>query len=112
MKYKNENKIHPFVREKVGIIVSNAKNISDVTKLIVFGSSVTDKCRPDSDIDLAVEYKNKSYDECWDPTPKTTKARISLRKRVGKNIDIIDKDNPGWKSLLDEINNNGVVVYE
>lgn len=54
-KYLNCEKIHPLQQKKVLEIVEYLSQNKNVNKIILFGSSITDRCNNNSDVDLYVE---------------------------------------------------------
>lgn len=94
--FKNINHIHPLQQHRVEEIIKALEEITEVNKIVVFGSSTTYKCNYESDIDLYVELDKdinaKKYDvDC--PVDYWTNFTVS-------------------KEMLAEINKKGVVVYD
>jgi Nucleotidyltransferase domain. len=50
--YMNCEKTHPLQQRKIRALISEMKNDPDVRQIIVFGSSVTDRCHVGSDVDI------------------------------------------------------------
>ena len=50
--FMNIEKIHPHQQEAVGKMVELCKHDPNIKRVVIFGSSVRDDCRPDSDIDI------------------------------------------------------------
>ena len=57
----------------------------DVDKVMLFGSYARDTAKPDSDIDLLIESKNKSFDNIFD-------MKEFLEKEFKKKVDLIYRD--------------------
>lgn len=95
-KFLNIEKIHPIQQENVEKILDELKKYDCVSKVIIFGSSVTPRCTYYSDLDIYVE----------------------LDKEVNVKTFNIDTPVDFWtnfsveKPMLEEIKNKGVVVYE
>ena len=53
--FMNIEKIHPHQQEAVGKMVELCKQDPNIKRVVIFGSSVRDDCRPDSDIDIYYE---------------------------------------------------------
>lgn len=94
--FLNAERIHPIMQRDVLAIINDLKNDSNVTKITVFGSSITSHVRSGSDIDLYVEIKeNKSVHQTLIDTPVDFWTNFS-----------VDEE------MLKEILKTGVVVYE
>ena len=55
--FMNIEKIHPYQQEAVGKMVELCKQDPNIKRVVIFGSSVREDCRPDSDIDIYYEFK-------------------------------------------------------
>lgn len=94
--FMNCEYIHPLQQRKVAELIDYLSKDDNVNKIIIFGSSVTDKCHNYSDVDFYLDLKedkrviSKAFDFVFD---KLT------------NFIVDDR-------LMKEINNKGVVVYE
>lgn len=51
----NLAKVHPLKRDYVATCIKVAEENPVITKLIIFGSSVTDECTAESDVDICIE---------------------------------------------------------
>lgn len=96
--FLNINKIFPTQQEDVGKMIEVCKKIPNIKKIIIFGSSVTSRCNPWSDIDIFFE----------------TEREMNRWPSIGSHTAVFDK----WdnftvdEKLMDEINRTGVLVYE
>ena len=95
--FKNCEYIYPIQQKKVLQIIEYLKNNKYVNKIIIFGSSVTEKCTINSDVDIYVEltknmniFKDKYFNFIYD---------------LWTNFQVDEK-------LYKEIKEKGVVVYE
>lgn len=95
--YRGVNWIHPLKQRRVYELIEHTKNnYPHVRALAVFGSSVSDRCRPFSDLDIVV----------WKPSgtkfipPDNDDYDIILPQQTGKDSEL-------WGDILKE----GVVVY-
>lgn len=94
--FPNSDKIHPLKQKKVASIIEQAKGIPEIKRIIIFGSSTSRRCIPDSDLDVYFELSKK----------------VSLSNIIVD--DVLDK----WTNydvderFLEEIEKTGVVVYE
>lgn len=95
--FMNDSKIFPTQQKDVKKIIDAYSKDSNVTKLIIFGSSVTSACNPWSDIDLYAELiENKNL-------PNVGLQDVALDAWTNYTVD---------SALMQEINKKGVVVYE
>ena len=96
--FLNINKIFPTQQEAVAEMIEVCKKIPNIRKIIIFGSSVTPRCNPESDIDIYFE----------------TVKEMNKWPSIGSHTVVFDK----WdnftvdKNLYDEIMKTGVLVYE
>ena len=95
--FKNCEFIYPIQQKKVSQIIEYLKTNEYVNKVIIFGSSVTERCTINSDVDIYVEltkniniFKNKYFNFVYD---------LWTNFQVDEN-------------LYKEIKEKGVVVYE
>lgn len=94
--YENCNKIYPIQQMRIKNILDQVSQDKDISKVIVFGSSVTNRCHIDSDLDLFLEIdKNKNI----------IFSNIDYNLDLWNNFTVTD-------DLLKEIKEKGVVVYE
>ncbi len=97
-RYLNVSKIHPLKQRQVNDLINFLKGYNSVNKIIIFGSSITNRCHTGSDLDFYVE-----LDE-----------NINLNKAISSVISNYDY----WNNftvdsrLLNEIQKKGVLVYE
>lgn len=94
--FLNADKIYPIQQNRVREVIDACSNNESVARIIVFGSSVSDRCREDSDLDIYVEMKENSK-----PFNKIFDFELDLWTNY-----MVDKQ------LLKEIDETGVVVYE
>ena len=93
--FKNANKIHPVQQNNVLKIIEELSKYDEVKKIIVFGSSVTNRCNYESDLDIYVELtKEKNV--------KTYSVDVSVDFWTNFTVE---------PPMMEEINNNGVLVY-
>ena len=92
----NCEKIYPIQQLRVLNLISKLKRDKNINKIIIFGSSVTNSCHIDSDLDVYLELKNNK---------KITLNKIDYELDLWNNYTVS-------KELLEEINDKGVVVYE
>lgn len=101
----NLNSINSIKRPIVEDICNIVKESGIVKRLFVFGSSVTNECSEDSDIDL-----------CLDTDYADANVNlIRLYQKIGKACDFdcdILKYNKLGAGLKSEVDRKGVVVYD
>lgn len=97
--FQNSNKIHPMAQNDVYCILDFLKDY-DVDRVIIFGSSISRRCTPRSDIDIYIDSKDK------DIRVKLIKygPKVSIALDIWTNEMVDDR-------LLKEITDTGVVVY-
>lgn len=108
---KNLEYIHPLKQELVNAISARAAQESCIRRIIVFGSAITNRCNPFSDLDLCVDWAIQSHDTngVYDRRTLPFLKYISLESKG--NCDVLaydDVENKEMKRNIDE----GVVVYE
>lgn len=102
---RNLEAIHMTKRNVVEEICKIAASSGIVNRMFVFGSAVTDRCIKDSDIDICI---NTDYD---DKNMKLYDLYSEISKVCDYNCDILTYNKLG-NSLKDEVDKNGIVVYE
>lgn len=95
--FKNCSLIYPIQQRKVNELIQYFKQDKNVKKIIIFGSSITNKCHVGSDVDIYVELaedkaiiKDKYFDFVFD---------------LWTNFAVDER-------LKNEILKKGVIVYE
>lgn len=94
--FKNCEKIYPIQQNRVKNILTQVKKDDNVLKVIVFGSSVSNRCHIDSDLDLYMELS------------KNKKVKIN---NIDYQLDLWNNFNV-TTGMLSEIQKKGVIVYE
>ena len=95
--FMNCEKIYPIQQKKVKRLIDILSNNSNVKKIIIFGSSVSDRCHIDSDIDIFIELEKEER--------RLIKRYIDFRFDLWTNFDVDDR-------LLNEIMKDGVLVWQ
>ena len=106
---KNLDRVNPIKRSMVKDIVSQIDNSTRVEKLVVFGSSIRDDCKPDSDLDIAIKWNEDCFDEDMFYKAFTLPIFRIIMKVTDGNNDIIPI---GYEGSLKSVIENGVTVYE
>lgn len=60
--FMNIEKIHPQQQDAVGKMIDHCKNDENIRKIIIFGSSTREDCRPESDVDIFFDFKTEPDD--------------------------------------------------
>ena len=98
------SRINKIKLDSVNTMIRAARKYPFVKRLIIFGSSVTDRCTEESDIDVCMDVGNKTQGL------DLFNFHADLCKSCDFNCDILNyyrlKGN-----LKNEIDNKGVVVY-
>ena len=94
--FMNDKYIFPTQQRDVYKIIEECKKDENITKVIIFGSSVTSLCNPWSDIDVYMEMKEEKLMPVF---------RLEVPVDKWNNF-MVDED------LMEEINEKGVIVYE
>lgn len=93
--FKNCQKIYPIQQKKVRALLDELEQNKNVNKVIIFGSSVTNRCHIGSDIDIYVDLNKNS-------NPLT--RQYDFEYDLWNNFTVDER-------LKNEINKKGVVVY-
>lgn len=95
-KFKNNERIHPLQQQSIEDILKTFKSFEEVQKVIVFGSSIEERCGYESDIDLYVELSDE----------------VNIKKySAEKPVDLWTNYNTP-SEMYEEIIKKGVVIYE
>lgn len=101
----NIEKISPLKRELVRRISQKASENEYVERLMIFGSSIRDNCRKDSDIDICISWTEDPYDseKIYKPFVSSYKPFVSELRHY---ISAITEGN------ADVVNLNHIYRYE
>lgn len=95
--FKNFDRIYPIQQRKVSCLINDLIKNNKIDKIIIFGSSITDRCHISSDVDIYAESDDdvslsNSYDFKYDLwTNKTVDER--LKKEIySKGVVVYGKD--------------------
>ena len=101
----------------VSYLLNNLKDISNIDKIILFGSVAREDEEKNSDIDIFIEVKrkNKKFDRIVENLlEKFYKSREGLMfktKDIDNKINIIIGKLDEWESLKKSIESTGIVFY-
>lgn len=95
-------RIHPLQQRNVAKLIETATKLKSVSKIFIFGSSVTRYCTQVSDLDYAVDWK------FFDGLEQNT-LRMSI---PDVDVDMIDFTGDVNDNLQKEIMLKGVLVYD
>lgn len=99
---KNIRRVYPLKQAFVGDLVRITQHFPEITRVIIFGSSVTELCNPWSGVDMYLEGVAHCPVEYYSMIPDRWNQQA---------LDIWTSDMAD-ETLLPEINKNGVTVYE
>lgn len=97
--------IHDIKKEQISSCISIISKYDFVKRMIIFGSSVTDHCTEDSDVDICIDMEGTTIGL------HTFYMDSELSKACNHNCDILTYNKLNGK-IKDEIDNKGVIVYE
>lgn len=83
-----------------------AANVSQIKKVILFGSYARGEARPDSDIDLRIE-----HDGTMGMFAMGTFVS-DMQDTTGKELDIVSAEDLSGSPIADAINKDGIILYE
>lgn len=98
--YMNVEKIHPLKQKLVEKIRNYSMTNENIKSIIIFGSSVTDRCHSFSDLDIYFDLKKND-----------NSAYKYIYSLIDENIDYWDNFRVDSR-MLNEIMKEGVKVYE
>lgn len=104
-------KIHLLKQAEINDIVRKAKTDSNIKRVIVFGSAITNRCNPFIDVDICIDWNMPSHDEDGVFVKETLNLMKFISSRTKGNSDVLaydDIENEQIKKAVDK----GVVVYE
>lgn len=81
-----------------------------VRKLWVFGSILTDRFRPESDIDLCVDF-DKSKIDIYDYADNFFDFQYAIEDLLGRKIDITEDSAVGNPHFRKELNQTRKLIY-
>jgi len=94
-------------KDLLGEIVRAITSHREVEKIVLYGSRATGQFRPESDIDLAV------FGGLWTSDDlSAVKFYIEDNIKTPLKFDIVLYDTIGKKSLREDIQKEGIVIYE
>ena len=107
---KNLDKINIIKRDLLSNILNQIKDNKNIKKIIIFGSSIREDCREDSDIDFAIEWTEDCYDENGVLKAFTFPVYKTISMSTKGNNDVVCIGYEG--DIVREAIMQGVVVYE
>lgn len=108
---KNDNyecsRIHPLMQKKINDVYKVVSKEETIEKVIVFGSSINIRCNNKSDIDLAIQLKDKFF-----TLKDKNKISEKIQEAVDYNADIIWLNTIDLNSQLSkDIEEFGVTIF-
>ena len=108
---KNIEYIHPLKQKMVNDITNHARKDKFVKRIIVFGSAVTNRCTPFSDLDICIDWFGASHDDDGVYVPETQSMMRFISLNSKGSCDVLSYDDLMNKELKLNID-DGVLVYE
>lgn len=101
----------------VSYLLNNLENISNINKIILFGSAARDDAGKESDIDIFIEIKKKNkrfegkIERILDNFYKSRESLLFKTKGIDNKINLIIGRLDEWKDLKRSIESTGIVLY-
>jgi len=98
-------------------LLNNLGDVSNLDKIILFGSAARGDSDKDSDIDIFIEIKRKSkifekkINNILDEYYKSREALMFKVKGIDNKIHLIVGELKDWKNLKKSIESTGIVLY-
>ncbi|MCD8067667.1 MAG: nucleotidyltransferase domain-containing protein [Lachnospiraceae bacterium] len=96
--------VNAIKKEEVEKVIQIARKTDVIRRLIIFGSTVTDECREESDVDMCLDISCETSDK------RLRRPMYEFNEACDFNCDILFYHKLGEK-LKKEIDSNGVEVY-
>ena len=88
-------------------IREEAKKISEIEQILLFGSRAMNTARKGSDVDLAIVLAQINH-----ATKLNLYDRLNYETHIPFFIDVVDYNTIENQALLDHINQNGITIYQ
>ena len=95
----------------VSEIVKAARNDAEVSRIIIFGSSIRYDCDVTSDLDICIDWKDDCYDKDGVLKPFTGNMRSVISSVTKGRADVVNYDYLAGTAVETDVN-EGVIVYE
>lgn len=109
--FLNRKYIHPLKQKEVYSITQMAKQYDFIRKIVIFGSSITNRCNETSDLDLWIDCSVDSFDSYGVFTPIANEIIIKIKEITKYNSDVLFTEQLVG-SLVEKDARSGVCVYE
>ena len=109
--FQGVNRIHPIKQKMVSEIVKAARNDAEVSRIIIFGSSIRYDCDVTSDLDICIDWKDDCYDEDGVLKPFTENMRRVISSVTKGRADVVNYNYLSGTAVETDVK-KGVVVYE
>lgn len=106
----NLEKINPIKRNIIADILTQITDYKYLDKMIIFGSSIRDDCREDSDIDIALQWTENCYDDDGVLKIFTLPVYRIISNTTKGNNDVVCIGYEG--EVIKDAVRGGVTVYE
>lgn len=108
---RNIRYIHPLKQKEVVKIVNMVCQMGGVESIRVFGSSITDGCYFNSDLDICIDWSFDCYDSEGVIVPQAAVILNRISSITKGNVDVVHyKYLKG--TVVEQAAMNGVVIYE
>lgn len=112
----NENRL-AYASYFVSFLLDGVDNLSNIHRIILFGSVARDEATGESDMDIFIETRKKDkkfekqINEVVDKFYKSREALLFKSKGIDNKINIISGKIIDWPKLKDGIEGSGIVFY-
>ena len=96
--FKYANRVHPLMQERVDVLLKILTEDSNISRIVLFGSSLEFRCSSGSDIDLYIEKLDEN-------------KKLPPLPELGCEIDIITNLSHDSR-LYRQIEKTGLLLYE
>ena len=109
--------IRAYASYFVSYFLANFKHLSNLKRIILFGSAAKDEATKESDVDLFIELKKdnkqirKEIEVILKEFYKSREALLFKTKGIDNKINIIFGELAEWKDLKKSIESTGILLY-
>lgn len=102
--------VSEYKRDRISKYIDVLPSYKDILKVVLFGSALEERCRPDSDVDLCLLYSGEKevyyrfLDNLWDKYEWTMDDDL-----IGFDTQWFNNNNSG---ALRDIKSKGVVLFD
>ncbi len=96
--FQNANRVHPLMQARVEKLMDCMPKDPNISRMVLFGSSLEFRCNSNSDIDIYIE----KYDK---------EKKLEYFPELDCEVDIVTNLSPD-SALYREIDNTGLLLFE